>query len=355
MHRVLKYLFYANIAFVISFAIFLLAFSNFQVRTYILYIREALFAHIIPTVEPFTTTPEQLVARGFLTDSGTLKSTWTTHLAEMDQASAKISTIAKIPSNIEKARSIVRSFLQDTRTEGCGSIDDLYTKIEEIQSGYGCCSDHTEVFLALASLVGLPAREMLMTEHGVIEFYSMQLHKWLFLDPLFMVMAQDAQGHYLSLAEIRQRFMRGDTIRFESIVPEPTGAPSVTTDPLFIKFYDEPADFARYGMTFGNNVFENDASTQRIRFLPKPIRHFVEHLSGIRPGYLLIADDMSREYIAGIRQTLLLVYVSVSFTLVSGLGYPLSCLLARVRQRRGFAMPEAIPGQPASAAEIACD
>jgi hypothetical protein len=253
--------------------------------------RDLLFIDFETSPAIFSLMPEDLVARGFRTDSSELRREWRKRISELECMSAELGGIeTKSVDDIEKAKALVLLFSR-AGGNGCGNIDNLFEKIKAISGSYGCCSDHTEVFMALSSIVGLNTREVITSLHSVNEIFDAKAKKWIFIDPQLALMARDDHQRYLSLFELRNRYMNGDNVQMEFFGREPHVMSEA--DPRFQKYYGDKSALTRIRMTFGNNVFANDKLRFRLWFLPKPIRHLVAHVKGILPPYRMYVDDFN--------------------------------------------------------------
>ncbi len=96
-----------------------------------------------------------------------------------------------------------------------GSLQALAT----IRAGAGgYCADYTQVFLMLANVVGVPAREWGFSfrgyggdGHAVVEIYDAALAKWIFLDVFNGFYVTGADGRPLSFLELRRGLLDGST------------------------------------------------------------------------------------------------------------------------------------------------
>jgi hypothetical protein len=245
---------------------------------------------VVPARDAFQLSPEVLHA-SFKLDSEPAVRGW------LDRSAGTVPYLDEIfaleGSATERVRAMVPIFSRNGDLVDCGHFRDLADTLQRIATddGYGCCSDHTEAFLALASLLGISAREMIHTDHVFAEFYEPDSGRWVWVDPQFALMARDEAGGYLSLMQLRDRYLADESVEFEFI----GNAFHVLSDmdPKRQRFYDEASDFAVYSATWGNNVFEQDAFDRRFGFLPIYARQLVGLVTGQFPGYRTLVDEHS--------------------------------------------------------------
>jgi hypothetical protein len=183
----------------------------------------------------------------------------------------------------EFIKSLVLTFSKHGIEGGCGQIsDDLLENIKWVTSGHGCCSDHSQTFLALALLNGINAREVHNLHHTFNEYWDSTARRWIWVDPMFTLLARDDHGDYLGLRQIQQRLQLGQKIDWELF-----GTPSqafrneeVANHPLF-----QWEAFQTVGMTLGNNVFQEDRWNERLGFMPRSFRQLALYVVGVKPGY----------------------------------------------------------------------
>jgi len=231
-----------------------------------------------------------------------------------------------------RATSIVRAFSKEGGP-GCGDFRNLEQALIMIarDQGYGCCSDHTEVFLALASWYGLIAREVHKEGHSFAEYYDRQARKWVWIDPEYALMAADAGGAYLSLMELRQHYYGGEAFRF---ICFGTAYHRFThEDPRTMAYFDAREDFADIIMTLGNNVVEQDRFDRKVSFLPKPARQLLALVSGVQPGYLMY-DGPGTALAPRYRTLRTVVVTTVSAVAIADAVLLLAFVRARTRRRR---------------------
>jgi hypothetical protein len=272
-------------------AMLLLA-ARYRNGVWLVEIRDLLFIDFDESREFLSWTPQQLAAHGFRADSSEVCKRWWQRLSDVGYLT-ELPRIARLSNDVSKAQEIVRLF-SCGGGDGCGSISELGERIRRIPDGYGCCSDHTEVFLALAALCGMSARETITSQHSINEFYDRSRGRWVFIDPQLAVMARGRTGAYLSLEELRTLALAG-----KPFVPEffggGDGHARSALDASFRRYYGGADALRRLRVTFGSNVFENDELRRRLRFLPKSVRQLIGHLSGVTPRYRMYVDRFNQD------------------------------------------------------------
>lgn len=259
-------------------------------RVALLQIRSVLFTEIVDERIPFEYAPGDQ-PKSFMSDSEASKVAW------IEQFRGEVEYIDQVlsleGSTSDRAKAIVPMFSRNGGSEVCGGFRDLTDTLQRIgtDDGYGCCSDHTQSFLALASLSGMDAREMIHTDHVFAEFYDPEAEQWVWIDPQFALMALGESGRYLSLLELRDRYLEGRPPKFEFIGNEYHVLAG--RDPHGHNYYNEASDFAVYSATWGSNVFEQDAFNRRFEFLPIPVRQLLGLMTGQLPGARTLSDDRS--------------------------------------------------------------
>jgi hypothetical protein len=186
-------------------------------------------------------------------------------------------------SRIEEVKKLVLSFSRNGIQGGCGDFSsDLASNIGWVIAGHGCCSDHAQVFNAVAMLNGIIAREVGHRTHTFNEYWDESLNKWVWLDPQFALMARDDSDTYLSLAQIHERLRDGGQIQWDFF-----GSPEhfFATESISESEYFRAQPFGSLTMTLGNNVFEQDYWNRALSFMPKSFRQLLMLVTGIQPKY----------------------------------------------------------------------
>ncbi len=130
-----------------------------------------------------------------------------------------------------------------------------------LTTGGGYCADYTQVFIGLATAVGLPVREWGLSfdgfggdGHAIVEIYDEGRAKWLMLDPFNSFYPADAAtGEPLSVPEFRQRLEARDplgTTRMVRIVPAAFG---FRDDQNLIDYFKQGVD--QFYLWWGSNLF----------------------------------------------------------------------------------------------------
>jgi hypothetical protein len=191
-------------------------------------------------------------------------------------------------SPIEKAKDIILSFSKNGGN-GCGEYSsDLMKNIEWTTTGGGCCSDHSQVFIALSLLNGLYTREVNHISHTFNEFWDDSKNKWIWIDPQYCLLAKDSIGNYLSIFEIYTMAKKNLQVKWEFFG---TASHEFYTKAASENRYFHLDQFQAISLLMGNRVFLQDKWNKRLKFLPKDILQSTFLLSGIQPGLVLWDED----------------------------------------------------------------
>jgi hypothetical protein len=255
----------------------------------ILGIRYALFTRWRSRPDFWHAPPGAWAEHGFLTDPPSLISEWRGRLSNCEDLGGRLSAIESLDDDALKAKSVaLLCYPPGPVDKGRRKVHhrDLLTKIRTVPLGYGCCSDRSEAFLALASVVGLPAREVQNSRHCTNEFYHGGLGRWIFIDADHAHMARGEDGDYLSFTDLRDYCSRG--IRAVMLQfgqgDYPLEEQACRGDPWY---YEHEAAWSRVALVQGNNVFSDERWQRRLRFVPKFVSHLVGHCCGVRPSYAM--------------------------------------------------------------------
>ena len=183
-------------------------------------------------------------------------------------------------TSIDKAKQITMSY----SINGSKRIEhaNIASKIKNLRRGYGVCSDHSEIFLALSHVYGLKSREVHNTEHTFNEFYSKELEKWVWIDTQFGLLAKQ-DNKYLNLLDMKKLYDKNIIPYFQFFGDSNFSA--YNRKPETIKFYNSKEDFRTIMLTKGNNVFEVENYSNNLSLLPKSLKQFFLLLSNIQPSY----------------------------------------------------------------------
>jgi hypothetical protein len=327
MHRILPSIFVVSLLALLALAAWVLhVLVNDPTRVSV--IKTALFTSRTDSRSHFTASPSEMLDRGFATDDNERISAWRERLKSEVPFVAAIDEQALPENAVERAQAITLAFSKNG-DEFCGAPS-LMHNLQRMKIGEGCCTDFSEVFLALASILGLETRETRQTRHTHSEIYDDTDGRWIWIDPYYAIMARDPDGRYLSLMEMRDRYLDGKPFEYEFFgTDEHTLANAM---PYEEPFYEGSWEVEDIYIVLGNNVFEQDDFRARIHFLPKPVWQLLGMMTGVVPGYMIYSDPSTTrpEELRRIRVT--------AIALVSGIGvgllaYPLSFLLRLVRTK----------------------
>jgi hypothetical protein len=192
-------------------------------------------------------------------------------------------------ATVEEVKAMVMLFSKNGGI-GCGAFsDNLRENIYSVAIGNGCCSDHSQVFMALAIINGISAREVHHFSHTFNEYWDTALKQWVWVDTQYALMARDSLGRYLGLADIYQNMQAGKAVVWEFFG---------NYNHLFFRqppeehLYYQKDQFNTLVMTLGNNVFEVDYYNQKLQFLPRAIRQFFLLSIDIQPSYTYYEGEM---------------------------------------------------------------
>jgi len=226
--------------------------------------------------------PTELVSAGYAAfDEKKRDSFRSTHLNTLNDMGLLSQTY---DGSAHGMQSLVRRFSKNGRDGGCGDKSyNLLENIDWVSRGHGCCSDHSQIFIALASMNGVFAREVHHKLHTFNEYWDSDLMKWVWIDPQFAIMARTETGGYMSFRELKENISVGSIIEWDFF-----GSTKhvFASEPVDSSPYYKPEAFQSILMTNGNNVFgENDWAIQ-FSFLPKSARQLILLSTGVQPGYL---------------------------------------------------------------------
>lgn len=333
MRRALFFLFLAALASDLVLAGVGVYIARHDIRA-ALDLRDSLFTRFTDDATLFRLPPDRLDELGFSTDDPRDIQEWRAALPEEVKYLASVSPDDLPEDPVQRAQALVLLFSKNGSPGSCGVYRDLLDNIQRLPrgEGHGCCSDHSQVFLALASVYGLVARETRQTAHTHDEFWDPTRRHWIWVDPLLALMARDGKGHWLSFLHMRHRFLHDLPLKF---VFFGTHYHKMSQKPVREhSLYDEKADLAEGAITLGNDVFAQDRFTSELAVLPKDVRQFVGFLLGRRPGYLRIVDADSDKARALQRERSELLAGVLVLGLAHG-AWPIAWLVDR--RRRSFA------------------
>ena len=177
--------------------------------------REALYTEWLTDPAALEAAPDELAANGFLTDSPETIARWRKRIEEIPAYRDMLAGLDEEPSTLDKAKRISLSF---SRNGGkpYGQLADLDDKLNTISSPpQGYCNDHTEVFLALASVAGIDTSELIVGGHVTCDVYCPEWKRWVWIDPEFALLAKGPDGHYLSGIELHEAYAKDEPFEFE--------------------------------------------------------------------------------------------------------------------------------------------
>lgn len=159
-------------------------------------------------------------------------------------------------------------------------------------TGGGYCADYTQVFIGLATAVGLPVREWGLAfdgfggdGHAIVEVYDDARGQWLMLDPFNSFYPADAvTGEPLSVLEFRARLATTDplaTTRIVRIVPAAFG---FRNDANLVEYFQRGVD--QFYLWWGSNLFsyEHQPLVAAAGRVSRSAEQVVAIATGVQPG-----------------------------------------------------------------------
>lgn len=161
---------------------------------------------------------------------------------------------------------------------------DVITKLTRHEIA-GCCSDYTQVFIALASANGLFAREVRIEGHVFAEVYFEKAQKWVWVDPQFGMTAKGPDGLPMSFLELRQKRLQGEGIVFRD---HRKGVDLLAGEiSAELRGFYAPERFKKATMLLGNNVYAEYLLDKKYSNLPKALRQIVAYALEVKPTTLV--------------------------------------------------------------------
>ena len=191
---------------------------------------------------------------------------------------------------LDSLKQIVNLFSRNGGS-GCGAHSkNLMENFYWVKNGGGCCSDHSQVFLAILLSNGFVAREVHNLEHTFNEVYDRKNKKWIWIDSQFKLVAFNTSGVLLNMYEIFTYYQSNKKIIFSFFGDK--------NDALYGKDVNKTISNSSEGrywskngfsvlfFTNGNNVFRENYLNLKYSFLPREISQALYLAIGIRPNYL---------------------------------------------------------------------
>ena len=250
-------------------------------------LRFALFSNFIGTSDFFKTNPDVLCT----TSVPNFKSFKQKYLDEVLLKNEIVPiAFSDNPPLIERVKAIVGTYSK-SGGEGCGNYsNDLVENIKWLMKddGHGCCSDHSQAFVALCLSNKIFAREVHHSKHTFNEYFDDKKQKWIWIDSQCCLLAKDTiANEYLSLIEIREHFEAKKKIHWEFFGTKANklSNPEKLTSILNEYYIEQPFDVIL--MTLGNNVYEVNYYNRKLQHLPKEIQQLSLLSVGIQPHYAI--------------------------------------------------------------------
>ena len=202
--------------------------------------------------------------------------------------------LLKTPINngtfLDSVKQIVNLFSRNGGP-GCGiHSNNLMENFYWVKNGGGCCSDHSQVFLALLLSNGFIAREVHNLEHTFNEVYDRKNKKWIWIDSQFKLVAYNTSGELLNLYEIFEYYQSGKMINFSFFGDKNDAFYGKDVNKTISNSSDgsywSKAGFSVLFFTNGNNIFRENYLNLKYSFLPREINQALFLALGMRPNYL---------------------------------------------------------------------
>jgi hypothetical protein len=338
VRRYLRYLFVLFLALDVAALVVLFQKSEGTSLAGILVdIRNALFTKFVSQSSELETPPSELIKQGMLTDPPEERAKWKEILNNFVRYHDLFQQLDQTPSTVEKAELITLSFSRNgsphdadgNPTNDYTNHADLLFKICTIMEPRGCCSDHAQVFIALANVVGVDAMKVTCA-HTTCAFYCPEFQKWVWIDPQFALLAKMPNGQYMSPLEVRDANLKGQPFDYEFF-----GTPDhlfAKMDPRSHEYYRPETFCLDFGVEWGNNELIRNKYDHRFLFLPKSIRQVFAIAFGLHPTYRYLDDDPL--LVAKYFQIRMASYAVGFLFLIGNCAFPIYCFIEWLKGRQ---------------------
>lgn len=191
---------------------------------------------------------------------------------------------------LDSVKQIVNLFSRNGGS-GCGThSNNLMENFYWVKNGGGCCSDHSQVFLALLLSNGFIAREVHNLKHTFNEVYDRKNRKWIWIDSQYKLVAFNTSGVLLNMYEIFTYYQSDKKIVFSFFGDKNHALYGKDVNKTISNSSDgsnwSKNSFIVLYFTNGNNVFRENYLNLKYSFLPREISQSLYLATGIRPNYL---------------------------------------------------------------------
>ena len=174
---------------------------------------------------------------------------------------------------------------------GCGvHSKNLMENFYWVKNGGGCCSDHSQIFLAILISNGFVAREVHNLKHTFNEVYDRKNKKWIWIDSQFKLVAFNTSGVLLNIYELFTYYQSNKKIIFSFFGDKNDALYGKDVNKTISNSseggYWSKTGFSVLFFTNGNNVFRENYLNLKYSFLPREISQALYLATGIRPNYL---------------------------------------------------------------------
>jgi hypothetical protein len=255
-------------------------------------VRDAFLTKYTPDTGALYASPDRLIEAGFKVDPPSIVEEWRGNVQHVPAIRAAWPGIVR-GDELTRGRALAGLFRaeNDHGPDTCGGLPDLTELLSFLTAGgLACCSDYTRAFLAVASSVGLQAREVRVSvPHGVVEVYLPSSMRWVMIDPLFAMMARAADRQYLSVLELQAAVRAGRPVKYEFLARDPVTARPDRDRAVFDAIYGPALAQAELSVPMGNNVISYDRFRLPMRALPKAVVQMFSIVAGIRPRIIALS------------------------------------------------------------------
>jgi hypothetical protein len=169
---------------------------------------------------------------------------------------------------------------------GCGQFTyNLDLNINNVLKGNGCCSDFSQVFMAICNQNKLNVCEINNSNHTFNEVSDLNNKKKIWIDTENKLFAKDENGNFLSTIEIYDNFKLGNKILLYSLNKD-LELTKIHSSPLFTR-----NSFDFLVLTNVNDVVHEDEIVRSYNFLPKELINIVIILKYKYPRYFIFDDS----------------------------------------------------------------
>jgi hypothetical protein len=183
---------------------------------------------------------------------------------------------------------ILSKFNRFNYNRECGKFSrNLNINIDFVLNGQGCCSDFSQVFIALCNINNYPVCEINNLNHTFNEIYDDKTQKYIWIDLDNKVIAKDKLGNFLSTIEIHDNLLNNDIVQLSTF--------KNTNNIYNTKKISFPDNFSKEFyksliLTNHKNVLEYDTKYSKYNFIPIELQQFIFAVYNY-PLFLVLDDS----------------------------------------------------------------